>query len=686
MKRQLTCLLSAICAVHAIAAFDPIVPFSTNELDVDVLCRELRGIRQKTGLRRFFVTGPGFNGVMYGPFADDLYAGIGRRIAALREGLVDTDIELNWWCSPSIRYFSDFPSIEDHKGNRSKDNKKCPLDPAFAADFCAKIRSVALARPKMICIEDDYTLSWGRGLGSSGACFCPRHMESFAAHYGKALPPGEIQAAFERRTPANEPIRRAFAATVRDSLVGLARQVRATVDSVDPSIRICLCDTGVCAERDGDALEAMVRAFAGATRPAVRPHGSIYGAETTPASIPGAISHAQFVLERLPDDIETFYESDSYPHNRFYTSAAQLLSLMTGAVAMGTDDFLFYCLQYLDDPLEDTGYADAYRALRPRLERLRTFIRERRAHLAGVRVCWSGRAMALTRGCGGEMRDILRSGAYLLSKMSLPYTMREDAGGPTLLIGAMPEVMSDDELRTVLSGGVLLDAPAADLVAKRGFGDLLGTDVEMFTNRPPIIRERILPAAGCVRAGKLVNAFYVFVAGTEGTVRSFARLSPRAGTEVWSEFTDAKQELIVPSMTFAKNRLGGRVAVLATSLVGNRSSGLYNLRKQELLNNLFRRMGADALPVSADGVPGIWLLPNVSADGREMMVMVNNLSGDVRRDVRLNLGSSWRGATVSRLAPDGTPQPLITNHQPLITLPFALGQMEPEFLLVTADH
>ena len=120
MKRPLICLLSAICAAHAIAAFDPIVPFSTNELDVDVLCRELRGIRQKTGLRRFFVTGPGFNGVMYGPFADDLYASIGRRIAALREGLVDTDIELNWWCSPSIRYFSDFPSIEDHKGNRSK--------------------------------------------------------------------------------------------------------------------------------------------------------------------------------------------------------------------------------------------------------------------------------------------------------------------------------------------------------------------------------------------------------------------------------------------------------------------------------------------------------------------------------------------------------------------------------------
>ena len=681
MKKTSIIASVALSALAGEAAFDPIVPFETLELDAKTNCREFRKIREATGLRRFFVTGPGFNGVMYGPFADDTYAKIGQRIVEMRKLLVDTDIELSWWCSPSIRYWSDFPSIEDAKGNRSKDNKKCPLDPAFAADWCAKIRDVAAAHPPIICIEDDYTLAWGRGLGGSGACFCPRHLALFAKIYGKPLPAAEIEAAFRNRTAENLPVRKAFAATVRESLVGLARQVRQAVDEVDPSIRICLCDTGGCSDKDGDALEPLVRAFAGKTRPAVRPHGSIYGAETTPAAIPSAVAHTQFVLERLPRDIETFYESDPYPHNRFYTSASQLLSLMTGAVTMGTQDFLFYCLQYLDDPLEDPGYANGYLAMKPRLEVAKDFIAARQARLEGVRVWYSADHVALTRDVGENVGGQLQCGAYLCSKMSLPYTTRKDAKGPVLLVGSMPETMSDEEIRSVLAGGVLVDAVAADLLAKRGFGEYLGTDVKLFESRPPIVGERILPAAGNKRPGKLVNAFYIFFAGTEGTVKTFAKLAPRADTEVWCEFTGTKKELVTPSLTFAKNALGGRVAVLATSLVGNRSSGLFNFRKQELLRNLFLRLEPSSLPVSAIGAPGIWTLANVSADGREMLVMLNNLSGDVRDRQELAFEGKWAGAAVERLGEDGRPVPL-GRAAARWTVPFPLGQMMPEYLLL----
>ena len=165
---------------------DPIVPFSYRKLGVEASCAEIRKIRAETGLRRFCIGGPGFTSVMFGPFPDDLYANMGRDIAAIREKLADTDIEITWRCGPSIRYFSDFPSIEDAEGNTSKYNKKCPLDEAFAADFTAKVKSVvAAARPKMISIEDDYTLAWGRGLGKSGPCFCRRHLAEFAKRYGK---------------------------------------------------------------------------------------------------------------------------------------------------------------------------------------------------------------------------------------------------------------------------------------------------------------------------------------------------------------------------------------------------------------------------------------------------------------------------------------------------------------------
>ncbi len=663
---------------------DPMVPFSYRMLGVDASCSELRRINAETGFRRFFVNGPGFKSVMFGPFADDLYAKIGCDVAAIKKNLEDTDIEISWWCSPSIRYFAGFPSIEDAEGNKSADNKKCPLDEAFAADFAAKIRAVALAHPKIINIEDDYTLSWGRGLGKSGPCFCRRHLADFAKRYGKALSAQEIDAAFRDRTPDNLAIRQAFADSIRDSLVSLAKKVRAAVDEVDPSIRIMLCEADGL-DKDGDALEAVIRAFAGGTRPAVRPAGAIYGAETTPASIPRALAHTMWTLERLPKDIETFYEADVYPHNRFYSSASQLMSLMAGATVMGTDDFLFYCLQYLDDPLEDPGYANAFRALRPRLEAVQRFLRERRSRLSGVRIVWTAKDVYLTRGYGSGHGGQLGCGSYMLAKFGIPYTTRPDSGGIALMTGEVAETMSDAEIRSLLSGGLILDAPAAALLARRGFEKEMGVDVAPIKGRPQVLGESILPVAGCRRRGRRTNAFYIFTAGTEGSVSQFAMLKPRPGTEVWSEFYGADDKPLMPSLTVSSNNLGGRVAVLATSLIGNRSSGLFNLRKQEMLGRLLERLSPGGVPVCARDAPGIWTLASMAEDGRSMLVSVNNLSGDVRDDVVLGFSKEWEDAEVVRIAPDGS-QVSMGNTSRTWTPRLVFAQMSPEFFIVTKRH
>ena len=119
------------------APIDPIVPFAYQDIGVEQTCRELKKIKSASGLKRFLLTAPRFNAVMYGPFAPDLHEKIGRDIAEVKNRLAGSGIEVGWWCAPSIRYFSNFPSIEDWQGNTSKDNKKCPLDEAFIADFAS---------------------------------------------------------------------------------------------------------------------------------------------------------------------------------------------------------------------------------------------------------------------------------------------------------------------------------------------------------------------------------------------------------------------------------------------------------------------------------------------------------------------------------------------------------------------
>ena len=662
------------------ARLDPPVPVMYRAVGVEQSVKDLRRIHETTGLRRFFICAPCFNDVMYGPFPDDLYERIGDDIAAYKKGLDDTDIEISWWCAPSIRYVSKFAPVVDAAGHKSCDNKKCPLDPDFAADFVAKICSVAKRHPAFICIEDDYTLAWGRGLDSFGACFCARHMKLFSERYGHPLKPDEIVAAFKTQTPGNLPVRQAFADGIRDSLVQLARQVRAGVDKIDPSIRFVFCQPGA-ADKDGDSTEAVARAFAGKTRPAVRPCGAAYSAETTPASIPRTVAHAIWTIERLPKDIETFYEADTYPHNRFYSSATQLTSLMTGALMAGSDDFLFYCLQYLDDPMEDRGYFDAYARLRPRFERVKRFIRERDARLAGVRQVWKVEDLSLTRGLGyGHGTEALSWTAYMLAKFGLPYTTQSRGADVAVLVGGTADALTDEEIRTLLSGGLFVDARAAEILASRGFAKDLGVDV-VSGNRPPALGEEILPAAGCTCAGKLMNCYFILSAGSEGSIGRFVTLKPRAGTETLSRYTGMGGKPLVPSITFATNSLGGRVAVMAGSVTGNRTSGLYNLRKQELLQRLFAKLSGDRVPVMAPGTPGIWLLANVSADGREMLVMADNLSGDDRDGVSLRFAPAWRGASVFRLDEAGADVPLGTATENW-RVPVSLGSMRPEFFLL----
>ena len=665
-------------------ALEPFVPVVWRRGAVDETANDLRSIASRSGLRRFLIAGPGFNEVMFAPFEADLYAAMGREIGEIAKRVAADGIEVGWWCSPSIRYMSGFAPVEDAFGGRSADNKKCPLDPAFQDDWAAKVKSVvAAAHPRMIAIEDDYTLAWGRGL-DNGGCFCERHLALFAQIHGKPLAASEIADAFQNSTDANLPIRRAFAETARESLCILARKVRAAVDEVDPAVRICVCEPGANADKDGASTEAIARAFAGPhTRPAIRPSGAIYGAQTTPADIPGTIAHTFHTLARIPNDVETFYEADPYPHNRFFSSAAQMGSLMSGAVFAGSQNILLYCLQYLDDPFEDPGYADEFNRLKPRLEAVRHFNLSRHASLRGVRVVWTPDALALTRGLGGGRDAQLADEAFLLAKFGIPYTMRKDAQGPAIIAGNIVESLTDAEIARQLSGGVLIDAPAADLLTRRGFGRDLGVDVRMAQGRLPVVREEIMPEAGLTRRGRDVNAFYILCAGTEGSVREFATLAPHHGTEVWSRFSGVGGKEITPSLTVARNGRGGRVAVLATSLIGNRSSGLLNLRKQELWQNLFRKLAPNALPVMALDAPGIWTLASVSDDEREMMVMVDNLSGDVRDDLEFELAAEWDGSSVAHLGADGRderPEIVSARWKPKCDF----GQMRPEFFIFKA--
>ena len=64
-----------------------------------------------------------------------------------------------------------------------------------------------------------------------------------------------------------------------------------------------------------------------------------------------------------------------------------------------------------------------------------------------------------------------------------------------------------------------------------------------------------------------------------------------------------------------------------------------------------------------------------------MLVAVNNLSGDVREGVAFAFSGEWVGASVGRVAADGSLAPL-GPASAVWKAPVVFGQMAPEFFVV----
>lgn len=674
VKRLFVCLLSAVSIRAMAQPLDPMVPLNPEMADAKTLAEDLRLARERWGLRRFVLTGPHAVNTQFNRTGVDEYRKLGERLAEVRSNLAGTDIEIGWWLAPTLRQGRDVPGqhVVDCEGHVS--DAVCPLDHSFKKCMTDGIAATCRAgRPFIVFFEDDYELMWHRGMNGLGGCFCARHLAAFAERYGKRLSAAEIAAAFRKRTVENEPLRRAFAETQKSSLVQFAQDIRRAIDSVDPAIRTCLCQS-YRVDLDGDTTEAIARALAGGTRPAVRIYGARYNNENQAVKLPQTLAHTAWSAATLPKDIEVIHESDPYPHNRFFSAASFLGSEIACAFMCGVSDSYLYCSQYLDDPFEDGGYADWFNRNRRRLEVVRDF--RAKAHPVGVSVSFNPKEHYLVREpASGRKLDFLADGTYFLGKLGFPYTAV--GGEVTILSAQSADQMTDDEIRRAFFGGILLDGAAALALSERGFNELMGV-APTRVDRLPVTKERILAAAGFRRRGKNVNCWLLDpVGGVEASV--LLKLAPFSGAESWAEYVGPDGDAVAPSITYFKNALGGRVAVLSQGLSGNRSSSIYSPRKQELFANLFGRLSQGRLDVCAPETPCTWVLACVSEDGGEMLVMVNNLAGETRDDVVLRLSERWQGASMARLGMDGVWQPLGKAESQTWRPSIAFQHMTPEF-------
>ena len=146
----------------------------------------------------------------------------------------------------------------------------------------------------------------------------------------------------------------------------------------------------------------------------------------------------------------------------------------------------------------------------------------------------------------------------MLAEIGLPLCV-DRPGEATILYGRVAEAFGDDELRTMLSGGVLMDSTALEVLTGRGLGHLAGARIarrldngamERFTGDPLNVRL-------CRRVARRAHRILGRRTGHGGRART-----DRAETRTLAQMEDYFRRSLGACMTAYENELGGRVVVL----------------------------------------------------------------------------------------------------------------------------
>ena len=394
------------------------------------------------------------------------------------------------------------------------------------------------------------------------------------------------------------------------------------------------------ADADGDCTAAVCRALAGkAHAPFCRYYGMTYcGAQ--PSEVPAMLFHALYSKERAAD-LVAYHESDTYPHTRFFLSAALMRAIMSIVYSMGFDGSTFQTQQLLDDPNEEGVFAAMHQAERKRFAAIHKIAKQ--CTVRGVELCYD--PFWNTVDPYGQSPDPLW--ANPIGRFGIPYVTTP---ARVACWDARQARHADHEtVMKYLAKGLILDGAAAAVLFSRGYGKYLGVsvgeDVTLGSKlgydlaAREVLRDGVLPSL----VGRNMPSAHMFAVGRNGYLPTLTVTDPKC--EVLSDLVSYDRRVICPATTRFENELGGRVGVMGLTLYHesngsvNVSQALYNYRRQRLLQELVDWCGGEyAFAVGDANVMTVMNEPThpEAVDFRALLTLVN-LGSDPLEEVCVKL-------------------------------------------------
>jgi hypothetical protein len=261
----------------------------------------------------------------------------------------------------------------------------------------------------------------------------------------------------------------------------------------------------------------------------------------------------------------------------------------------------------------------------------------------GLQILWDGRFPMHRKVNGNRMIDLPAPECWegVMDLLGFATTFHPDE--VKLASRSYLEERSEEEIRKVLNGKVLMDGDAVTLLVKRGFGQEIGVK-----SCEPVEGANYEEMTNGHFAGKFLNR-------DETSAEAYKyRLDPVAEAIVVSEMFGPARSFSVPGMTLFENASGGRVGLIPQN--GSRGD-LYMLdfrgwKRQAVLKRMLEWINKGPLPLFVEDAPNV--CPFRRDGEKAVLVGIANLSVDPLPHVSFRMARPFEGEPrIEYLTPEG---------------------------------
>ena len=508
--------------------------------------------------------------------------------------------------------FQSYVNLNDGK----EDNVCCPYDEAFQQHFYQQMRILAMHKPAVIMLDDDFRLMYRNGKG----CACPLHLKEVSKRANKNITREYLYETLrDIRHEDNKVLTDIFVETQKESLIDAVTWMRKGIDSVDPAIPGCFCSVGHTTEFGADIAKIM----AGEGNPVVV---RINNGNYTPLGARGLsevsyrIAQQSEVLKGKVDYV--LAETDTCPQNRYSTGAQSLHSHFVASIlegAVGAKHWITRLSTY--EPKSGIAYRKILAKHRKLYEKLFETV-------PGLR--WQG--------CRIPLPTVLDYGfthdgwyaptdawsACVLERFGVPLYFSSQQGGTTFVEGDSADSFSDAEIEQMLQGCVVLSSDAAEKWQNRGFGGLLGVTVQVWTGENPSY-EKFLNGKTCAVPQK---------------IQQLIPLSQevKVNSQICHLVNGKDEKILFPGVTVYNNKFGGRVIVFSgtpkAKFVQTEAFSFLNESRKEQIVSLLQENGT--LPIYYTEDAEVYMKAAFT-EGGKLFCAIFNMGFDTLRDVPLRV-------------------------------------------------